>query len=100
MPAGCFHEIVDFVVFGTTNRKVHQRKDAPAQNMPGIRHREVGHDWYQSYDKQWDFLNPFPDFLHSEIEALRKDVGLQAAEERMASDAHDYLDRIWDDLSK
>lgn len=45
------------------------------------------------------FANPFPDWLNAEIRNIRNSCGPDAAEKRMASDCHDYLDAVWDDLT-
>jgi hypothetical protein len=100
MAAGFVHEMLDLISLGRVYRHIHKRKDEHAQRAPGLRHREVGHDWYQSYGKRWNFDVPFPPSLMEEMENVRKWFGPDAAEERMASDGHDLLDRTWDGLSK
>jgi hypothetical protein len=100
MAAGWVHETIDLIVFGRIYRHVHQKKDAESRRTPGLRHREVDHEFYLRFPKYWDFINPFPDWLNETIRRLKETKGADAAEERMASDAHDYFDRVWDDLPK
>jgi len=99
MAAGWVHEALDLIVFGRIYRAVHQTKDAYAQQAPGRRHRDVGHEWYQQYGKLWTCSDPFPRWLRDQISAIRRTKGPDAAEERMVSDAHDFLDRRWDELA-
>jgi len=100
MAAGWVHKTLDLIAFGQIYRHVHQKKDAESQRIPGLRHREVGHSWYWEFQRLWDFSDPFPDWLKDTIQSLKEAEGAGVAEERMVSDAHDYLDRIWDDLPK
>lgn len=99
MPCGWVHETLDLIVFGTTYRAVHQAKDAHSQLLPGIAHRRVGHEWYQAYGAAWTFAHPFPNSANEEISTIRRRRGPDAAEEQMASVAHDNFDRHWDELS-
>jgi hypothetical protein len=69
-----------------------------SQKAPGLRHRDVGNGWYQDYGKRWSFSDPFPEWRKEEISKTRESRGPDVAEERMASDAHDHLDRTWDEL--
>ena len=98
MASGWVHETLDLIAFGEIYRFVHQAKDLHSQEAPGLRHRDVGHDWYHDYGKRWSFLDPFPNWLKEEISKTRESRGPYAAEERMVSHAHDYLDRVWDDI--
>ena len=98
MPSGWVHQTMALIVSGRTSWQTHRAKDAFAQKSPGSRHRIVGHAWYQEYGRLWDFSNPFPEWLNDEIKNICDTRGPDAAEERMASDAHDLLDRTWDDL--
>jgi hypothetical protein len=100
MAAGWVHETLDLIAFGRIYRHVHQKKDAESQRTPGLRHREVGHGWYLDFQKLWDFPDPFPDWLKETIQSLKETEGAGVAEEQMVSDAHDYLDRVWNDLPK
>lgn len=100
MAAGFVHETLDLISLGRVYRCVHRDKDEHAQRAPGLRHREVGHDWYHSYGTRWNFDDPFPACVKQEIKTVRERCGPEAAEERMASDSHDLLDRTWDGLSK
>ncbi|MBZ5492185.1 MAG: hypothetical protein LAO76_14740 [Acidobacteriia bacterium] len=99
MASGFLHEAFDLIVWGRVYRYIHQAKDRHAQHVPGLRHREKGHEWYQCFGSSWDFENQFPMWRHTEIQKLRERAGPEAAEEMMASDAHDLIDRTWDDLS-
>jgi hypothetical protein len=99
MARGFVHETFDLIVLGRVYRHVHQAKDKHAQHVPGMRHREKGHEWYQHFGSSWDFENQFPMWRHAEIQRLREDNGPESAEEMMASDSHDLIDRTWDSLS-
>ena len=100
MAAGWFHQTLDLIAFGEIYLSVHQQKDSQSRTIPGRRHREVGHEWYQKYGELWDFPNPFPEWLTETIAALKESKGADAAEQKMASYAHDHLDRRWDELTK
>ena len=99
MARGFVHETFDLIVLGRVYRHVHQTKDRYAQHVPGLRHREKGHEWYQCFGSGWNFENQFPMWRQTEIQSLKDTKGPDAAEEMMASDAHDLIDRTWDDLS-
>lgn len=101
MPNGWVHETIDLIAYGRPYRRVHKTKDAESQRKPGRRHREVNHEWYQAFSKLWSFSDPFPDSLMETIQRLRDSEGYDRAEERMVSDTHDYIDKVWDwdDLS-
>ncbi len=99
MPSGWYHQTNDLIAYGRAYPHVHRRKDAFAQKAPGLRHRDVGHEWYQEHGRLWDLSNPFPEWLNDEIRNIGNTRGADAAEERMASDCHDYLDRVWDELT-
>jgi hypothetical protein len=100
MAAGFVHETLDLISWGRVYTHIHRCKDEHAQQAPGLRHREVGHVWYHSYGDLWDFDDPFPRSIREEIRSIGERSGPEAAEERMASDGHDFLDRIWDELSE
>ena len=100
MAAGWIHDTIDLIAFGRIYRHVHQKKDAHSQSTPGLRHREVDHEWYLRFGKYWDFTDPFPDCLRENIRRLKETKGVDIAEEQMSSDSHDYIDRIWNTLSK
>ncbi len=100
MAPGFVHETLDLTCFGRVYRHIHKSKDEHAQRAPGLRHRAFGHDWYRRYPQQWNLDDPFPTWLKEEIKNVRDRSGPEAAEERMASDSHDYLDRIWDEMSQ
>jgi len=100
MAAGSVHKAIDLIAFGRIYHHVHQKKDEESQRTPGLRHKEVGHGWYLDFQKLWDFCNPFPDWLKETIQGMKETEGAGVAEERMVSDAHDYFDRVWDDLPK
>jgi len=98
LPPGWFHQTHDLICFGRTYCDIHRAKDAAAQSLPGEQHRQVGHEWYRDFGKSWDHGNRFPVWLMESIRELRNSQGADAAEERMASLAHDNLDRVWNDL--
>src|SRR3989442_2124157 len=100
MPSGWIHQMHDVIVFGQTYPEIHRLKDACALKVPGRRHREVGHEWYQKFGKDWDFSNPFPESVNQQVRDLGRSQGPDAAERLQVDRAHDLLDRTWDDLSK
>ncbi len=73
MPAGWIHQMHDMIVFGQTYPEIHRLKDACALKVPGRRHREVGHEWYQKFGKDWDFSNPFPESVNQQVRDLGRD---------------------------
>lgn len=100
MPAGWIHQTIDLIAYGRTYAHVHRKKDAAAQIIPGMRHRAVGHDWYQSFGIAWDFSEPYPQASRQVIERLKESRGPDVAEERMSSVSHGMIDRCWDDLPR
>jgi hypothetical protein len=100
MPVGFIHQMQDMIAFGPAYAEIHRAKDAWAQIVPGRRHREVGHEWYQKFRKDWDFSNPFPEVVNQQVRNLGRSHGPDAAERLQVDLAHDCLDRTWDDLSK
>jgi hypothetical protein len=97
---GYIHQTIDLITNGRTYAHVHHRKDAAAQTMPGARHRAIGHEWYQRYELEWNHSDPFPQSAREIIQKLNAACGPDVAEERMSSDSHDFIDRIWDELSR
>jgi hypothetical protein len=100
MARGFVHAALDLIAFGRTYAPIHKTKDAFALRVPGLRHREIGHDWYQNFGRGWDFDDPFPESRRKDIRQILLHRGPDFSEEAMASDAHDLLDRTWDNLSK
>jgi hypothetical protein len=94
------HQVQDMIAFGPPYAEIHRAKDAWAQEVPGRGHREVGHEWYQKFGKEWDFSTPFPEPVNQQVRDLGTSEGPDAAEKLQVDLAHDYLDRTWDDLSK
>lgn len=100
MAAGWFHQTLDLIAYGRIYSKIHRQKDAAAKKIPGRRHREVGHEYYKQYGILWNHENPFPPSILEAIQKLKDSKGSEAAEEMQVAQSHDYLDRVWDDLSK
>jgi len=100
LAAGWFHQTLDLIAFGRIYACLHRKKDAESQRIPGLRHRQVGHELYQSYGKLWDHVDRLPQWLIKSIQTLKESQGADAAEEKTASCGHDILDRTWDDLRK
>lgn len=98
MAAGWLHQMHDIVVFGQAYLDIHRAKDAHAQKVPGKRHREVGHDWYQRFGEAWDSSNPFPEVVNQRVRDLGLAEGPDTAERLQVDLAHDCLDKTWDDL--
>lgn len=100
MAAGWIHQTIDLIAYGRTYAHVHRKKDSASQQIPGIAHRAVGHEWYQHFGRDWDFTQPYPQAARELIQKIGRTCGPDAAEERMSSDSHDLIDRRWDGLSK
>ena len=98
MPNGWVHAVIDIIVYGRPYFDLHKEKDKPSQIL-GRKHRIVRHNWYQVFEKWWTFDEPFPTCLKEQISEIRTANGPEKAEECMAYVDHDYIDRIWDDLS-
>ena len=99
MPSGMVHSVIDLLAFGRHHFDLHQEKDAPAASL-GIHHRKVDHQWYNAFGVEWNFDEPFPASLHRTIEHAGHARGDEQAERMMSFAAHDYLDRVWDSLSR
>jgi len=99
MPSGMVHSVIDLLAFGRHHFDWHQEKDAPAASL-GIHHRKVDHQWYNAFGVEWNFDEPFPTSLHRTIEQAANARGDEEAERTMSFAAHDYLDRVWDSLSR
>jgi hypothetical protein len=98
MPDGWVHATIDLIVYGRPYFSLHKKKDDPSQTL-GRKHRIVRHNWYQAFGEKWTFDEPFPSRLKKRIVEIRDAKGPAKAEEYMAYTDHDYIDRIWDDLS-
>ena len=99
MASAFVHATLDLVAFGRHHFDLHQRKDAPSQEL-GTEHRSLNHEWYNAFGLDWDFRNPFPDELHRVIENIADKHGDAEAESSMANVGHDYSDRVWDKLGE
>lgn len=100
LTAGWVHQTIDLVAYGRTYAHVHREKDAASQSIPGLRHRTVGHEWYQRFGRDWGFAQPYPQAAREVIEKMRETRGPDAAEEKMSADSHDLIDKTWDGLSR
>lgn len=98
MASGWVHATFDLIVFGRPYLHLHKEKDKAHKVIHSRAHRALNHSWYQSFGEHWSFENPFPEMVKEWVEFLRDTGGEDRAEEEQASLAHDYLDRIWDDL--
>jgi hypothetical protein len=98
MPDGWVHAVIDLISYGRPYFDLHKEKDK-AHKILGSNHRIVDHDWYKAYARYWDFKNPFPSWLKESIRILANKEGAEKAEKQMALVDHDYIDRIWDNLS-
>lgn len=100
MAAGFVHATLDFLAFGRHYLDLHQQKDAPSQEL-GPAHRSLHHEWYNAFELDWDFRDPFPNAVNAVVESIADKHGDAKAEAAMAVDiAHDYTDRVWDSLGK
>lgn len=100
MPAGWIHRTIDLLAYGRTYAHVHSQKDAASQTIPGMRHRTVGHEWYQRFGQDWDYTRPFPWVARESTEKIKDTCGPHRAEEYMSSLSHDWIDKTWDLLSR
>lgn len=98
MSSAWVHAVIDFIAYGRAYFDLHKEKDKPYELL-GSNHRIVSHDWYQAYGRSWNFCEPFPSWIKESIRILGNEEGADKAEEQMAWVDHDYIDRIWDDLS-
>ena len=98
MPNGWVHAVIDLIVYGRPYFSLHKKKDAPSQTLRW-RHRIKRHEWYQACGKKWTLDEPFPSKLKELILEIRNANGPEKAERLMVYVDHDYIDRIWDDLS-
>ncbi len=99
MANGWIHSTIDLIAFGRLYFDIHKSKDEASKNL-GNSHRTIDHEWFQKFGKEWNFDNPFPNFLKDMVSDIRHGCTSKIAEEQMAYWGHDYIDRIWDDLSK
>jgi len=98
MPSAWVHAVIDFIAYGRAYFDLHKEKDK-AHEILGSNHRIVNHDLYQAYERFWNFHDPFPSWLKESIRILGNKEGANKAEEQMAWVDHDYIDRVWDELS-
>ena len=104
MASGWVHAVIDLIVFGRIYFDGHKYKDAPSKKL-GSKHRTERHPYYWQYKKRWSLsnpeslLNPFPEELKHSILKTRDKDGKDKAEKKMSWIAHDYIDRIWNNLS-
>ena len=98
MPSAWVHAVIDLIAYGRPYFDLHKEKDKPHEFL-GSNHRIVNHDWYQAYGRSWNFCEPFPCWIKESIRILGNEEGADKAEEQMAWVDHDYIDRIWDNLS-
>lgn len=98
MPSRWVHAVIDLIAYGRPYFDLHEEKDKWYKTF-GSNHRIIDHEWYQSYGRLWNFHVPFPSWLKESIRILGNAEGADKAEEQMARVDHDYIDRIWNDLS-
>jgi len=98
MPSAWVHAAINIIAYGRPYFDLHKEKDKAHETL-GPNHRIVNHEWYQDYGKFWDYHDPFPTSLKEFIRIFGIKEGADKAEELMAWVDHDYIDRIWDDLS-
>lgn len=94
MAAGWVHATMDLMAFGRSYFDLHQHKDHPWRQL-GPKHRQVHHDWYNQFGKNWNFNEPFPLIIQMRTNAF---ADPDRAEKFQSWIAHDYLDKIWDTL--
>lgn len=94
MAAGWVHATVDLIAFGRPYFDLHKYKDHPWRKI-GYKHREIRHDWYNKFGKDWNFNDPFPLIIQIRTDAM---TDPDKAEKFQSWISHDYLDKIWDTL--
>ena len=99
MPSAWVHAVIDLIVYGRPCFDVHKRKDQAHERL-GPGHRREGHEWYQAFGEQWNWDHPFPCGLRDEVQRIGNARGTPEAEQRMVYTGHDYIDTIWDGLSR
>lgn len=79
MPSHRVHRVADRLVFGRTFEEIHAWKDAPAQQIPGPRHRQYRHDHLSNAiiaaelgDPQAFLAGELHDYLDKTVSALPK----------------------------
>lgn len=95
MAAGWMHATMDLMAFGRSYFDLHQYKDHPWEEL-GYKHRQLYHEWYSEYGKNWGLNDPFPPIIHMRTAMI---ADRDEAEKFQSCVAHDYLDRIWDTLN-
>lgn len=98
MPDFWVHVGIDLIAFGRLHFGLHKWKDKPSETL-GRCHRARRHDWYQRFGKEWNLDEPFPNRLKHQVLSVGEKYDSSKAEKLMAYYAHDYMDRIWDELS-
>jgi len=98
MPSTWVHAVIDLIAYGRPYFDLHKEKDKPYETL-GWNHRQIAHEWYQAFWKKWTLDEPFPVHLREDILKIESINGPNKAEERMACVDHDYIDRMWDNLS-
>jgi len=98
MANGWIHAVIDLLAYGRPYFDLHKEKDKASKTL-GRYHRKIDHEWYQLFGKEWTFDDPFPFRLKDKISKIRNIDGPAEAEKQMAFVDHDYVDKIWDELS-
>ncbi len=98
MPSAWIHAVIDLIAYGEPYFDLHKEKDKSYKTLRW-NHRKIKHEWYQSFGEKWTFDDPFPNYLRDLISRTKEILGPNRTEELMADVDHDYIDRIWDDLS-
>lgn len=98
MPNGWMHAVINLIVYGRPYFDLHKKKDKASQTL-GWEHRKIGHKWYKVFGEKWTLEEPFPFCLKDQIFKIRNIKSPDKAERLMAYVDHDYIDRIWDNLS-
>ena len=94
MAAGWVHASMDLMAFGRSYFDLHKYKDHPWKEL-GYEHRQVNHNWYNEFEKSWNFDKPFPPIIDMRTRAFETD---EQGEKYQSWISHDYLDRVWDTL--
>lgn len=98
MPPKHVHATHTLLAFGRPHFDLHDEKDAPSLIL-GPTHRVLNHDWYQAgLAGMWTLDQPFPEWVRNVAAQIAEESGGFAAEEYEVWLAHDYLDRVWDEL--
>lgn len=99
MASAWVHAVLSIIAFGKPYFDLHQQIDSWSHEL-GYKHRAMGHDYYQAYDRLWNMDNPFPEWVWEHSRRVRERYGDEEAEREAVQLSHCYFDRVWDGFSR